>query len=115
MTEPMTPGVSEPDEATASQDHDEQEAPVRLFEADELNAVIRKWRDIQADFVDQPKRAMQEADELVGELMNRLARTFTEQREQLEARWGDSETVSTEDLRKDLQRYRSFFERLLAA
>jgi len=104
-----------PDDVTAPQERVSEEAPVRLFEPDELNQVIRKWRDIQADFVDQPKRAMQEADELVSELIDRLTRTFADQREQLEARWGNSESVSTEDLRMELQRYRSFFERLIAA
>jgi hypothetical protein len=48
-------------------------------------------------------------------LMDRLAHTFAEQREQLEARWSEAENVSTEELRQGLQRYRSFFERLLAA
>ena len=91
------------------------DATVRLFQSDELQAVVRKWREIQAEFVDQPKRAMQEADELVSELMDRLTQTFAAQRDQLEARWSESETISTEELRQGLQRYRSFFERLLAA
>jgi hypothetical protein len=91
------------------------DAPVRLLEADELQAVISRWREIQADFVDEPKRAMQDADSLVCDLMDRLARTFARQREELEARWSEEHSVSTEDLRQGLQRYRSFFERLLAA
>jgi succinate dehydrogenase/fumarate reductase flavoprotein subunit len=91
------------------------EAPARLLAADELQAVVSRWREIQAEFVDQPKRAMQDADALVSDLLDRLTRTFAEQREQLESRWSREETVSTEDLRQGLQRYRSFFERLLAA
>jgi hypothetical protein len=31
----------------------------------------------------------------------------------LEKRWGQGDSVSTEDLRLALQRYRSFFDRLL--
>jgi hypothetical protein len=99
-----------PQAAGASDD-----APVRLLQADELQAVVSRWREIQAEFVDQPKRAMQEADELVTELMDRLTQTFTEQRQQLESRWAESDGISTEELRQGLQRYRSFFERLLAA
>jgi hypothetical protein len=91
------------------------DAPVRLLQADELQAIVSRWREIQAEFVDQPKRAIQDADELVSELMDRLTRTFAEQREQLESRWSEAENISTEELRQGLQRYRSFFERLLAA
>jgi len=47
--------------------------------------------------------------------MQRLARTFAAERAQLESRWASGEDVSTEDLRQGLRRYRSFFERLLAA
>lgn len=108
----MNPDAEEPDAPMPDATEDE---PVRLLQPDELQTAVSRWREIQAEFVDQPKRAMQEADELVSELMDRLARTFTEQREQLEARWSGAEGVSTEELRQGLQRYRSFFERLLAA
>jgi hypothetical protein len=47
--------------------------------------------------------------------MQRLARMFASERDQLESRWASGDDVSTEDLRRGLRRYRSFFERLLAA
>jgi hypothetical protein len=47
--------------------------------------------------------------------MQRLARMFADERDRLESRWSTGEEVSTEDLRQGLRRYRSFFERLLAA
>jgi hypothetical protein len=65
--------------------------------------------------VDEPRKAVQEADALVAELMQRLAQTFAAEREDLESRWSGGDDVSTEDLRHGLRRYRSFFERLLAA
>jgi hypothetical protein len=87
-----------------------------LLEADELRSITARWKDIQADFVDEPSQAVQEADELVAELMQRLATMFAAERADLEKRWsGDDSQVSTEDLRQGLRRYRSFFERLLAA
>lgn len=107
--------VTDPQEPDAEMTNPADEAPVRLLDTDELHSVVSRWREIQAEFVDQPKRAMQQADELVSELMDRLSRTFAEQREQLEARWSETESISTEELRQELQRYRSFFERLLAA
>jgi hypothetical protein len=91
------------------------ETPMPLLEADELQTVISRWREIQAEFVDEPRRAVQDADALVSDLMDKLSRTFAGERDRLESRWSKSEDVSTEDLRRGLQRYRSFFERLLAA
>ena len=91
------------------------EEHVQLFEAAELQTVIARWREIQAGFVDEPRQAVKEADALVADLMQRLAGTFANERAQLETRWSGGDEVSTEDLRQGLRRYRSFFERLLAA
>ena len=45
--------------------------------------------------------------------MKRLAEIFSEERKNMETQWSRGENVSTEDLRLALQRYRSFFNRLL--
>jgi hypothetical protein len=73
-----------------------------------------RWREIQTGFVDEPRKTVEQADELVAELMQRLAQSFSEQRSNLEHQWDASDEVSTEDLRVALTRYRSFFERLLS-
>ena len=46
--------------------------------------------------------------------MKRLAEVFAEERSKLEQQRDRGDNVSTEDLRIALQRYRSFFHRLLA-
>ena len=74
-----------------------------------------RWKDIQAEFVDEPATAVREADALVAELMQRLATMFANERAELENRWAGGNQVSTEELRQGLRLYRSFFERLLAA
>jgi hypothetical protein len=74
----------------------------------------QRWSELQTSFVDDPQRVVKEADSLVAELMQRLAQTFATEREGLESQWSRGDDVSTEDLRVALQRYRSFFERLLA-
>jgi hypothetical protein len=86
-----------------------------LLEDGELQSITMRWKDIQAEFVDEPSAAVQEADALVAELMQRLAAMFASERAELETRWAGGNEVSTEDLRQGLRRYRSFFERLLAA
>jgi hypothetical protein len=86
-----------------------------LLERGELQSITTRWKDIQAEFVDEPKEAVQQADALVAELMQQLAVMFATERAELESRWAGGSQVSTEDLRQGLRRYRSFFERLLAA
>lgn len=118
-TEQIAGGTPAPDEQERTGQHQSPDATaepqVQLLEADEMQAVVGRWREIQAEFVDEPRQAVQDADALVADLMQRLARTFASERDQLESRWAGGEGVSTEDLRQGLQRYRSFFERLLAA
>jgi hypothetical protein len=74
-----------------------------------------RWEEIQTRFVDDPRRAVEEADALVAGVMKSLAEGFAQAREQLEGQWSRGEDAGTEDLRVALQRYRSFFQRLLSA
>lgn len=74
----------------------------------------RRWEEIQTRFVDEPRGAVEDADGLVANLMQQLAEGFAQHRERLEAQWDRGEDISTEDLRVALQRYRSFFQRLLS-
>jgi hypothetical protein len=86
-----------------------------LFATDQSERFTSRWREIQTSFVDQPREAVAEADALVADLMQRLAASFSQERERLEAQWDRGDDVSTEDLRVALTRYRSFFDRLLSA
>ena|SRR5688572_11727485 len=74
----------------------------------------QRWRDIQSSFVDEPRSAVGQANQLVSELIDGIVRRFESEREELEKRWSSGEDVSTEELRRCLQRYRDFFGRLLA-
>ncbi|MBI5032270.1 MAG: hypothetical protein HZB51_17200 [Chloroflexi bacterium] len=85
-----------------------------LLMHDDAEKFRTRWTMIQANFVDEPRRAVEEADTLVAELMKRLAEVFADERSKLEGQWGRGDNVSTEDLRITLQRYRSFFNRLLS-
>lgn len=89
-----------------------QETPLLGADTEQLR---ERWETIQSSFVDEPQQAVEQADALVTEVIKRLTRTFQDTRESLETQLGEAEDVSTEDLRVGLQRYRSFFERLLTA
>ena len=85
-----------------------------LLGGDEAGRFRTEWESIQVAFVDDPERSVQRADALVAELMQRLAATFARERETLEGQWASGDAKGdTEELRVALQRYRSFFERLL--
>jgi hypothetical protein len=85
-----------------------------LFADDELNNFRARWKEVQTSFVDEPRRAVEQADSLVANVVKRIAEQFSAERAKLEDQWGKGDNVSTEDLRQSLKRYRSFFDRLLS-
>lgn len=91
-----------------------EDRPTPLFSPDEAKDFHARWDAVQVGFVDEPRRAVEQADSLVAGAMKRLAEGFAEERAQLEGQWDRGDSVSTEDLRIALRRYRSFFGRLLA-
>ena len=88
-------------------------APMPLFSASEMTDFRSQWSTVQTGFVDEPPQTVAEADKLVASVMQRLAEGFANERSGLEKQWDRGDNVSTEDLRVALQRYRSFFDRLL--
>lgn len=75
--------------------------------------VNSRWQEVQTEFVDDPRKSVAHAHQLVSDAVQRIVDTFTEERNQLERQWSEGGDVSTEDLRVCLQRYRAFFTRLL--
>lgn len=84
------------------------------FSKGEAGSLRSRWESIQVGFVDEPKRSVKQADQLVAEVISHLAEGFTTERKKLESQWDRSDDVSTEDLRCSFRRYRSIFERLLS-
>lgn len=81
---------------------------------DRMNSLRAQWNDVQAAFVDDPQNAVQRAHALVTQLVDDLVQTFSQERTTLEGQWKGGGDADTEALRVALQRYRSFFNRLLA-
>jgi len=85
-----------------------------LFAPQVCDEFRHRWDQVQFSFVDDPKRAVREGDELVAQVMKSLAQSFSQERAKLEKELGQNDAGSTENLRVALQRYRSFFQRLLS-
>jgi len=101
---------SDPHQAQARPD----EALEPLFTQNLAESYRARWTSIQSGFVDDPRHAVRNGDELVAEVITNLADTFAQERQRLETQLGETGESSTENLRVALQRYRSFFERLLS-
>jgi len=86
-----------------------------LFDDTEAGRFRTRWTDVQGGFVDEPRRAVKEADALIADVIKRLADVFANERTRLERQWDRGDNVTTEDLRVALQRYRAFFDRLISA
>jgi hypothetical protein len=91
---------------------DEQLAP--LFASDVAGGFRSRWDEVQIGFVDDPKQAVRQADELVAQVMKSLAETFSGERAKFEEQLEQADSASTENMRVALRRYRSFFQRLLS-
>lgn len=91
----------------------QEEDAESLLPRKEAEEYQRTWGEIQGRFVDDPQGAVRDADGLVAEVMQTLAATFSDHKKDLEGQWQEGGEVATEDLRLALQRYRSFFGRLL--
>jgi hypothetical protein len=99
----------------ADETRDDIDTPSSYLPETSSERAGERWRQIQAEFVDDPRTSVHSAHQLVGELMQTIADGFARERANLEGQWSKGTEVSTEDLRVCLQRYRDFFNRLLPA
>ena len=88
-------------------------SPASLLNREESEQFRTRWNEIQGKFVDEPRSAVEQADELVTEVIELITEMFNNEHRSLEAQWNKGNDVSTEDLRIALQRYRSFFNNLV--
>src|SRR3954470_14516994 len=104
-----------PDAAADMPAANANEGPIALFSEQQITDLRNRWDQIQAAFVDEPRGAVEKADGLVADAISQLAEGFARTRADLDHQWKRGDSVSTEELRQALRRYRSFFSRLLQA
>jgi len=104
------PAAGRPDPNRQPQEDDREP----LLAKDVVQEFRSRWDQVQTGFVDEPRAAVERADELVAQAIKRLAENFATARNRLEEQWDRGDNVSTEDLRVALRKYRAFFHRLLA-
>lgn len=122
MNEPRTPQdqVQTAQQMRVEQGTIGENAPLQETDAgflpdERMGSLRERWNDVQAGFVDDPQNAVQQAHALVTQLVDELVQTFSQERSTLENQWKGGGAADTETLRVALQRYRSFFNRLLGS
>lgn len=86
-----------------------------LVSREEAAEYRTRWEGIQGTFIDDPHRAVEQADNLVDRVLSKLMERLTEERDDLARRWDTGgEPVSTEELRLALKGYRSLLDQLLS-
>jgi hypothetical protein len=85
-----------------------------LLAKSEVEQFQSRWNSIQAGFVDEPRKTIEEADKCVANAMQRISQLHSDERVKLESMWKRGDQASTEDMRLALQRYRAFFSRLMS-
>jgi len=81
----------------------------------EVSGPLRtRWPEIQGKFVDEPRTAVEQADTLVSDAIREITLKLTHEQSSIESQWKQDQDISTENLRKSLQNYRSFFNRLVS-
>ena len=85
----------------------------RSAPAQSLERFSGRWEKIQSGFVDDPRRTVERADQLVAEVIEQVTTMFNDERKRLEARWSRNGKAETEELRLVMQRYREFFRTLV--
>jgi hypothetical protein len=111
---PGRPGLTDSDvPAATGAGPDDQGAPTVAESAARTAELQERWLAIQSDFVDDPRRSVASAADLVTEAIDTLVAEIKERDASLRGTW-HSRNADTEVLRNALRDYRSFLDRLVA-
>lgn len=70
----------------------------------------KRWHDVQADFIEDPRRAVGEAGSLMADLMEHIGKNLRSRKGELEGKSGESDT---EVMRLEMRRYKELMHRML--
>lgn len=101
---PATPAGSSPGTASG-----------RLLADGDRDDLRARWRRITERFVDDPSAAVRDADELIGQTIDRIRASLDERRAGTRSGWADVDEATTEQLREALHHYEILFDQLADA
>lgn len=108
-----THDIARTDDEDRTSDRDIAPAETGMQDPGELQRLREQWREAQGHFVDDPRAAVSQADELVEQALRRLTESYAQRRETIENGWSHGENIDTEALRQALRGYRDLFDQLV--
>ena len=81
----------------------------QLFGTEDADSLRSRWTELLGEFVDDPRQAVEHAEQLVSEVVQTLTDRFNERKKELQTQG----SPDTEELRLAMIRYRTFFSQLL--
>ena len=111
-----TPTATSPDAAVATA---AAASPAALgdepaLDPDQIADLRRRWADIQTGFVDDPRGAVEVADDIVAEAVGALQAAIEGRRQAMAEPWHDDAGASTDALLTAFKGYRAVFDRVLS-
>src|SRR4051812_32410058 len=82
-----------------------QEADQSFLPTRQLEELRGRWTAIQSSFVDEPRKAVEEADRLLITTIKQLEEAFSAERSNIQKHWSRGDEVSTEDFRQAFKNY----------
>ena len=86
---------------------------VPVFSLESAARYTSRWTAIRAGFVDDPHRAVEDADRFVAEVVQAFASGVESRRQTLTSAWEQDGHGQTEELRRTMQQYRVLVDQLL--
>jgi hypothetical protein len=88
-----------------------EDAPV--FDSASSTSFRERWSTILSEFIDDPRRAVEDADRFVADVTQAFASGVESRRQSLTSAWGHDGHDQTEDLRLTMRQYRMLVDRIL--
>ena len=82
-----------------------------LVDGASLSEFERRWHAVQADFIEDPRRAVGEAGSLMADLMEHVSKNLRSRRTELDRQQGGE--TDTEAMRQEMHRYKGLMTRML--
>lgn len=87
-------------------------AEYTLLANDDRTNLRQRWIQVEEGFVDDPASAVDRADDLIDDVIDRLRGALADQRTDLRSRWETLDDATTEQLRTALHHYEQLFTQL---
>jgi hypothetical protein len=84
----------------------------KLWPEDAVHDFQQRWREVQLHFVDDPRAAADEAQQLVAEALDRFSTALSTRRSEMDS-WREGDGADTERMLTVVRRYRKLLDRLL--